>query len=315
MRARVSSGLQCTSPCVVSFMNVDTVQADVQRPGNTFALGSLVADAARALANVSATPRLDAELLLAHAAGVGRSSIVAFPEREASGEVEARFRALLTRRLDGEPLAYIRGRKDFHAISLHVTRDVLIPRPETECLVDEALAMIGARTDCSVLDLGTGSGAIALAIKQARPDALVTAVDASAGAVAAACANTASLGLDIRCFESDWFTALGAERFDLVVCNPPYVRSADPVLDGALRHEPREALDGGRDGLDAIRAVLNEAPAHLASGGALLIEHGHDQQADVVALASERGYEIVTARRDLSGLPRFVMLQVRKPEL
>ena len=277
-------------------------------------MGSLVADAARALAAVSATPRLDAELLLAHAAGVDRSSIVAFPEREPSGEVQARFRALLARRLDGEPLAYIRGFKDFHAISLRVTRDVLIPRPETECLVDEALAMIDARPDCSVLDLGTGSGAIALAIRQARPDALVTAVDASAGAVAVARENAGSLGLEVRCLESDWFAGLGAERFDLVVCNPPYVRSGDPVLEGELRHEPRQALDGGNDGLDAIRAVLNEAPAHLATDGTLLIEHGHDQQADVVALATEQGYRVVATRRDLGGLPRFVVLQALESE-
>ena len=295
-------------------MNVDTVQTDVQRPESTVALGSLIADAARALAAVSATPRLDAELLLAHAAGVGRSSIVAFPEREPSAEVVERFRALLARRLGGEPLAYIRGRKDFHAISLRVTLDVLIPRPETECLVDEALAMIDARPDCSVLDLGTGSGAIALAVKQARPDALVTAVDASAGAVAVARANAASLGLEVRCLESDWFAGLGAERFDLVVCNPPYVRSGDPVLDGALRHEPRQALDGGSNGLDAIRAVLPEAPAHLATGGTLLIEHGHDQQADVVALATEQGYRVVATRRDLGGLPRFVVLQALESE-
>ena len=171
------------------------------------------------------------------------------------------------RRLDGEPLAYIRGRKDFHAISLRVTRDALIPRPETECLVDAALAMIDARLDCSVLDLGTGSGAIALAIKRAQPSAAVTAVDGSAGALAVARANARALGLEIRCLESDWFAGLGAQRFDLVVCNPPYVRSGDPVLDGALRHEPRQALDGGSDGLDAIRLVLSEAPAHLAAGG------------------------------------------------
>ncbi len=277
-------------------------------------MGSLIADAARALAGVSATPRLDAELLLAHAAGVGRSGIVAFPERETSAEVEARFRALLARRLDGEPLAYIRGRKDFHAITLSVTPEVLIPRPETECVVDAALGLIAERSECSVLDLGTGSGAIALAIKQARPDALVTAVDASAGAVAVARANAASLGLDVRCLESDWFAGLGAERFDLVVCNPPYVRSGDPVFDGALRHEPREALDGGRDGLDAIRFVLNETPAHLVSGGALLIEHGHDQQPDIVALATEQGYRIVATRRDLGGLPRFVVLQALESE-
>ena len=294
-------------------MNINQVHTHAPRPDKTRRSGILVADAARALAAVSATPRLDAELLLAHAAGVSRSRIVAFPERDPPAGVEARFRTVLARRLDGEPLAYIRGRKDFHAISLSVTPDVLIPRPETECLVDEALVMIDARPDCRVLDLGTGSGAIALAIKRARPSASVTAVDASAGALAVARANAVELGLDIRCLESDWFAGLGAERFDLVACNPPYVRRGDPCFDGDLRHEPRQALDGGSDGLDAIRLVLTEAPAHLASHGALLIEHGHDQQADVVALASAFGFRIVTARRDLAGLPRFVVLQVHEP--
>lgn len=301
--------------CNASLMNVKTVHTHAQRPGSTFPLGSLVADAARALAAVSATPRLDAELLLAHAAGVSRSSIIAFSEREPSHEIEVRFRALFARRLDGEPLAYIRGHKDFHAITLSVTPEVLIPRPETECVVDATLDLIAERSKCTVLDLGTGSGAIALAIKQARPDALVTAVDASAGAIAVASANATALGLDVHCLESDWLEGLGRQRFDLVVCNPPYVRSGDPVLDGALRHEPRQALDGGSDGLDAIRAVLNEAPAHLATGGTLLIEHGHDQQAEVEALVRERGYRTVAARRDLSGSPRFVVLQAHEPAL
>ena len=295
-------------------MIVNQIHAHSRRLDKTCSLGGLVADATRALAAVSATPRLDAELLLAHAAGVDRSTIIAFPERETSNDVEARFRALLARRLDGEPLAYITGVKDFHSISLRVTPDVLIPRPETECLVDEALAMLDAGPDCSVLDLGTGSGAIALAIKQARPSAAVTAVDASAAALAVARTNAHALGLDIRCLESDWFENLRAERFDLIVCNPPYVPSGDPVLAGELRHEPRQALDGGNNGLDAIRIVLNEAPAHLAPNGALLIEHGHDQQTDVKTLARERGYRTVAARRDLSGLPRFVVLQVHEPE-
>ena len=295
-------------------MNVNQIHAPARRPDKTCSLGGLVADAARALSTVSATPRLDAELLLAHAAGVGRTTVIAFPERETSNDVAARFRALLARRLDAEPLAYITAVKDFHAISVRVTPDVLIPRPETECLVDEALAIIDARPDCSVLDLGTGSGAIALAIKRARPSAVVTAVDASASALAVARANARSLDLDIRCLESDWLGNLDSERFDLIVCNPPYVPSGDPVLDSELRHEPRQALDGGSDGLDAIRIVLNEALAHLAPNGALLIEHGHDQQADVMALARERGYRTLAARRDLSGLPRYMVLQVHEPE-
>ena len=295
-------------------MMVNQIHAHARRLGKTRSLGSLVADAEPALARVSATPRLDAELLLAHAAGVARSSIVAFPEREPADAVEVRFRALLARRLEDEPLAYIRGFKDFHTITLQLTPDVLIPRPETECLVDEALAIIDARPDRSVLDLGTGSGAIALAIKQARPSAAVTAVDASAAALAVARANARTLGLDIRCLESDWFAGLGSEQFDLIACNPPYVRSGDPVLTGDLRHEPRRALDGDRDGLDAIRVVLNEAPAHLAPDSALLLEHGHDQQADVKGLARERGYRTVATRRDLSGLPRFVVLQAHEPE-
>ena len=295
-------------------MNVNQIHTPARRPDKTCSLGGLVADAARALSTVSATPRLDAELLLAHAAGVARSMIIAFPERDTSSDLVARFRALLARRLDGEPLAYITGVKDFHSISLRVTPAVLIPRPETECLVDEALAMLDARPDCSVLDLGTGSGAIALAIKRARPSAAVTAVDASAAALTVARTNARSLDLDIRCVESDWFAGLRTERFDLIVCNPPYVPSGDPVLAGALRHEPRQALDGGSDGLDAIRIVLNEAPAHLAPDGALLIEHGHDQQEDVEALARERDYRTVAKRRDLSGLPRLLVLQVHEPE-
>ena len=296
-------------------MSIDQVHADDRGPGTTCSPGSLIAHATRALAAVSATPRLDAELLLAHAAGVSRSTVIAHPERTPSDAVEARFLALLARRLDAVPLAFITGVKDFHAISLRVTPAVLIPRPETECLVDEALAIIDARPDCSVLDLGTGSGAIALAIKRARPSAAVTAVDASAAALAVARANAHALGLDIRCLESDWFDGLGSEQFDLIACNPPYVRSGDPVLTDELRHEPRQALDGGSDGLDAIRIVLTEAPAHLAPAGALLIEHGHDQQADVKGLARERGYRTVAARRDLSGLPRFMVLQLNESEL
>ncbi|WP_428099863.1 peptide chain release factor N(5)-glutamine methyltransferase [Candidatus Rariloculus sp.] len=271
--------------------------------------GALAAVAARALEPISPTPRLEAELLLAHAAGVSRTEVIAFPQREPSGEAEARFRAALARRSDGEPLAYIRGYKDFHDVSLRVTPDVLIPRPETECVVEEALARIGVRTDCAVLDLGTGSGAIALAIRRARPAAAVTAVDASPAALAVARSNAELLGLDIRCLESRWFAGLAAARFDLIVCNPPYVRSGDRCLDGALRFEPRQSLDGGSDGLDAIRAVLSGAPPHLGAGGLLLIEHGHDQRARVVTLAGERGYETLATRRDLSGLARLVVLR------
>src|SRR5690606_29633864 len=241
--------------------------------------------------------------------GVPRSAIFAFPERTLEPAAVERFRAAIARRAAGEPLSYLLGRKEFYGLELETTSAVLVPRPETELLVELALERLPAGEARSVLDLGTGSGAIALAIKHERPDAAVTAVDASAAALEVARRNARRHGLAVRFVESDWFAALGGERFDLIVSNPPYVQAGDPALAGALRFEPRAALAAGADGLDAFRALLDGAAAHLAPGGALLFEHGHDQQAALAALARTHGFEPAALHRDASGHDRAIVLR------
>lgn len=265
--------------------------------------GELLARGGAALAAVSDTARLEAELLLGTVAGLGRVAIMAHPERLLAAEAVARFDAAVLRRAGGEPLAYVLGRREFWSLALTVDANVLVPRPETELLVEHALALplaAGAR----VLDVGTGSGAIALAVRHERPDLAVVAVDRSAAALAVARNNGEALGLDVEWLESDWLAALEGRRFDLIVSNPPYVASGDPHFDGDLRFEPRLALDGGDDGLDAYRAILEAAPAHLAAGGQLLFEHGFDQREALVALAAGLGFTLALAADDLAGQPR-----------
>lgn len=274
-------------------------------------LGGLAAGAAERLAGASATPRLDAELLVAHAAGVDRAALFAFPEREVPDGVRAALEGLVERRRDGVPVAYLLGRREFHALSLRVTPAVLVPRPETELAVDTVLQLTDAGSRAEILDLGTGSGAIALAVKHARPRARVTAVDSSAEALAVARGNAEALGLEIELVEADWFAGIDGRRFDIVVANPPYVERGNPALSGALRHEPAAALDGGEDGLDAIRSIVGAAPAHLRSGGHLLIEHGDRQGAAVARLARRHGFARIRILRDLAGLPR--LLVARRP--
>ncbi len=272
--------------------------------GPTAAIGVLLDAARRRLGPVTDSARLDAELLLAHAAGLERSTLVAFPERGVGAAAARAFEALVARRARGEPVAYLTGRQGFHGVTLGVTRDVLVPRPDTELIVDEMLGRCGTDRAARVLDVGTGSGAIALAVKHARPAWQVTAVDSSRAALAVAAANGRRLGLAVDWRLSSWFAALGAERYDFIACNPPYVASADPHFDGPLRHEPRAALDGGRDGLDAVRAVLDGAAPHLAPAGLVLVEHGCDQRPAVRALAAARGYAARAARDDLAGRQR-----------
>ena len=270
--------------------------------------GVALASAVGKLAAVSETPRLDAEVLLAFATGRTRASLLAFPERPLDAAAAERFSSSLARRAAGEPLAYVTGLREFYSLPLTVSRDVLIPRPETELLVELALHSIQQRERPKVLDVGTGSGAIAIAVKRARPDAQVTASDVSAAALAVARANAAQLGVEIRCVESAWFAALGDARFDVIVSNPPYVRSAE--VRGALELEPRVALDGGADGLDAYRAILAGAAAHLgARDGVLLLEHGHEQRAALTALAVASGWRVAAVHDDLAGLPRALELR------
>jgi release factor glutamine methyltransferase len=268
-----------------------------------------LAAATAALAQVSDSPRLDAELLLAFAAARPRSSVLAYPERPVDAEVAARFALLVERRARGEPLAYLTGEREFFSLPLAVSPEVLVPRAETELLVELALAVVECIADPAVLDVGTGSGAIALAVKRERREARVTAADRSAAALTVARANAAHLMLDVRFVESDWFEKFGGETFDLIVSNPPYVRSADVV--GPLAFEPRLALDGGADGLDAYRALFSGAAEHLvARRGVLLVEHGADQRPELIALAARCGWRVAAAHDDLAGKPRVLELAV-----
>ena len=273
-------------------------------------LQALLAEGYARLAGASETPRLDAELLLATLLGVARSSIIAFPDRLVSPSQASDFRRLLQRRADREPLAYITGRREFYSLELEVSPRVLVPRPETELLVEVLLERLQRDDSPEVLDLGTGSGALALAVKRERPRAQVWACDVSRAALRVAQRNAVRHGLQVSFVRSDWFAALGPARFDFLLCNPPYVPSADPHFDGPLRFEPRLALDGGPDGLDAIRAILRAAAAKMRPGARLLMEHGHDQHDAVSALALEHNYRVCAARSDLAGRARLIVLEV-----
>jgi release factor glutamine methyltransferase len=220
---------------------------------------------------------------------------------------EAAFRAGIAERAAGVPLAYVIGEREFCGLALHVSPAVLVPRPETEGLVEWALQWLDGeaarRPAPAVADLGTGSGAIALALKQRCPRAALTATDASPDALAVAAANGQRLGIDVEWRLGDWWQAVAGRRFDLVLANPPYVAGDDPHL-AALQHEPRGALTPEGDGLDALRRIVGGATAHLHAGGALLLEHGHDQADAVQALLRDAGFTGIGTRTDLAGLAR-----------
>ncbi len=246
-------------------------------------------------------------MLLAHALPCERVWLAAHPEAPLAGAQIARAEALFARRRAGEPVAYLLGEREFWGLSLRVSPAVLIPRPDTERLVELALERIPSDRECRVLDAGTGSGAIALAIAAERPHARVTAVDASAEALAVASANAKRFGSRVRMLKSDWFAALGDERFDLIASNPPYIAGGDRHLaEGDLRFEPRAALAAGPTGMEAIATLAGLAPRHLAPGGWLLIEHGWDQRAACLDLMSRLGYADIADFDDLAGIPRVV---------
>jgi len=261
--------------------------------------------AEQALAPVSDSARLEAELLFAEVSGGSRATVIAHPEIPPPQPVLQRYRDLVGRRALGEPFAYVTGQREFYSLPLAVDANVLVPRPETEWLVDLALGQ-QPRPGARVLDLGTGSGAIALALKAQRPDLVVVAVDCSTAALAVARANAECLALAVQFVESDWFAALEPMPFDLVISNPPYVASGDAHFAAALQHEPRLALDGGADGLDAYRQILSSADTYVTRNGRLLFEHGYDQRDALVAVAAEFGYWSVDAVDDLAGHPRAV---------
>ena len=250
-------------------------------------------------------PRLEAELLLCSILGCERVWLVAHAE-EAIDSFRARSAlALFARRRAGEPVSYITGWREFYGLALRVTAEVLIPRPETELLVDLALERLPLGAPACVLELGTGCGAIAIALASGRPGLGIVATDVSEAALALARRNACDHGAEIDFMLSDWFGALGPEQFDLIVSNPPYVAAGDAHLErGDLRFEPRLALIGGEDGLACIREVAARARNRLRPGGSLLMEHGYDQGDRCVELLGALGYTEVADFNDLAGLPR-----------
>lgn len=256
----------------------------------------------------SPTARLDIELLLAAALGKSRSYLHTWPERIVPSEAAHVFADFMRRRQAGEPVAYILGQQGFWKLDLEVAAHTLIPRPETELLVEAALQLLPPRS-ARVLDLGTGTGAIALALASECGAWQVTAVDRVADAVALAERNRVRLNLgNARVLESHWFSALQGERFDLIVSNPPYIASADPHLSaGDVRFEPASALVAGEDGLDDLRLIISQAPRHLQPGGWLLLEHGYDQAPVVRELLAQHDFEQIESRVDLGGHERITL--------
>jgi release factor glutamine methyltransferase len=260
---------------------------------------------AQALASARAqgVERLDTHLLLCAVLDKPRSWLLAHDTDPLAPEATVRFAELSARRAEGEPLAYLLGHKEFYGLNLRVAPEVLVPRADTETLVDWALDVVPAETSTRVLDLGTGSGAIALAIRSRRPQASITAVDASPGALAIAADNARRLHLPLELLAGSWFEPVRARRFDLIVSNPPYIAEGDPHLP-ALRFEPIQALTAGHDGLDDVRLIVSQARVHLEPGGWLLLEHGHDQAEAAQALLRGAGFDQVATRHDLAGQPR-----------
>lgn len=260
---------------------------------------------ARALSDARAVgvARLDAQLLLCHVLQRPREWLLAHDEQVLNATQATAYRTLLSGRAAGAPLAYLVGEREFCGLAVHVTPQVLVPRPETEGLVEWALQRLAGAPSAELVDLGTGSGAIALALKSAAPMARVCASDASAAALAVARGNAGRFGLEIEFACGDWWSPWSGRRFGLAISNPPYIAGDDPHLT-ALVHEPRAALTPGGDGLGALRALIAAAPPYLLPGAWLLVEHGHDQAEAVQRLFSDAGFAAPETRADLAGLPR-----------
>ncbi len=268
---------------------------------------ALLEQASRELGTESA--RLDAEVLLATCLGKPRSYLHTWPERGIDqGELEC-FQRLIGRRARGEPVAHLTGQREFWSLSLEVTPDTLIPRPETETLVELALDRLPPETPLRVADLGTGSGAIALAIASERPRCQVIGTDISEPALAVARRNAQRLGLEnVRFIAGDWCESLPAGYFDAILSNPPYVAEQDPHLEsGDVRFEPRRALAAGSEGMDALRLIARCANDHLHRGGWLIVEHGYDQGGKVMRVLQDEGYDDISSHKDTAGLARVTL--------
>ena len=250
--------------------------------------------------------KLESQLLLQYVLNKDRAWLFSHENDALGANIHAAFEALITRRLSGEPIAYMLGKREFYGLEFTVTPDTLIPRPDTETLVEAALGKIPANQPCEVLDLGTGTGAIALAIASQRPRAKVIAVDISGAALAVAQTNAKSLGIkNVGFLLSDCFRELQGRTFDVIVSNPPYIAEGDPHLaQGDLRFEPASALVAGKDGLDCIRQIISEARQYLKPYGWLMLEHGYDQAVEVAQLLEAAHFDSVISTPDLSGILR-----------
>ena len=270
-------------------------------------LDAAIADAMERLSHISESPRLDAEILLCRTIDMPRSYLFAHPEDELDDLTAERFASVLERRLGGEPMAYITGTREFWSHELLVSPATLVPRPETELLVELALREIPRKAEWQILDLGTGSGAIAIAVAGERRMCQVTAVDSSADALVVARENVRILALgNVELELGSWTEPVRDRCFNVIISNPPYVRSDDEAL-LKLQHEPQSALAAGADGLDAIRVLAAECAAILTDEGVLLIEHGAEQPAAVAELLEEQGWTDICCHNDLAGLPRVTV--------
>ena len=267
---------------------------------------TLLESAAGQLTAISETAQLDAEVLLCHCLDKNRSFLRAWPERQPSAEQASRYRTLIAQRLQGAPVAYLTGHREFWSRSFKVSPDVLIPRPDSELLIELALTLLPAGKPCKIIDLGTGSGILAITLAAERQLADVIATDLSPKALAIAQHNATALNTaNVRFLQSRWFDDVTDSSFDLVISNPPYIASGDPHLQqGDVRFEPGEALVSGENGLKDIRLIAGQARQHLKNNGHLLIEHGYNQQAEVQAIFKTLNYRHVATHPDLSGNPR-----------
>ncbi len=270
-------------------------------------LSETVKNAELALEPHSESPRLDAELLLAKLLGLPRTALIARGSEPIAANEEGAYAELIAKRAGGVPVAYLTGSREFWSLPFNVSPAVLVPRPETEILIERALALLPADAACSVLDLGTGSGAIALSLAHERPQWTITAVDISAAALEIAAQNAQRLQLpQVRWRQGSWFRPVPAERFHLIVANPPYLAANDPAL-GVLHAEPASALIAGPSGLEALDQIIAQAPMHLHTGGWLALEHGITQAAAVAHLLQQRRFDSVCTYDDLSGRPRVTL--------
>jgi release factor glutamine methyltransferase len=275
---------------------------------NTVAtIAEAVKNAAHTLEPHSESPRLDAELLLATLLGLPRSALIARANEPVASHHENAYAGLIAKRAGGIPIAYLTGSREFWSLPLKVSPAVLVPRPETEILVEHALALLPRDAHCSVLDLGTGSGAIALSLAHERPRWAITGVDISAAALDIAAQNAKSLRLShVEWRLGHWFDPVPAERFHLIIANPPYIAANDPAL-AALGAEPAAALIAGPTGLEALSAIIAQTPAHLHARGWLALEHGITQAQDVAQLLQAQGFDSIRTYSDFSGRPRVTL--------